>query len=127
MKIFCLDIEATKAAEILGFNRKTVNRYYKIFRTEIARYRDEQKRKMVGTIELDESYFGATRRRRVSGPRKRGRGTSKQPVFGIFKRKGAVYTEIVSDVSKKTLQAIIRGKLLYRQKWLLTAGRDMMD
>ena len=58
-------------------------------------------------LELDESYFGP---RRVRD--KRGRGASgKMIVFGLFKRGGQVYTEIVSDCSKKTLEAIIRGKI----------------
>ncbi len=30
-------------------------------------------------------------------------------VFGVLKRQGKVYTEIVPDCSKATLQAIIRG------------------
>ena len=59
----------------------------------------------------DESYFGPERQRGVPGPRKRGLGTLKQPVFGIFERGGAVFTEIVPDVKAKTLQAIIRGKV----------------
>jgi len=43
---------------------------------------------------------------------KRGRGASgKTSVFGLFKCGGQVYTEIVPDYSKKTLQAIIRGKI----------------
>ena len=32
-------------------------------------------------------------------------------VFGLLKRNGKVYTEIVPDVKKKTLVAIIRGKV----------------
>jgi transposase-like protein len=51
-------------------------------------------------VEIDESYFG---RRRVRG--NRGRGTDgKTIVFGIFKRNGRVYTEIVSDCRKKAMQ-----------------------
>jgi transposase-like protein len=45
------------------------------------------------------------------GPRKRGRGTLRQPVFGIYERDGAVCTELVTDCPAKTLQAIIRGKV----------------
>ena len=60
-----------------------------------------------GAVELDESYFGP---RRVRGKRGRGAG-GKTIVFGLFKRGGHVYTEIVPDCSKKTLQAIIRGKI----------------
>ncbi len=35
----------------------------------------------------------------------------KQPVFGIFKRNENVYTEIVPDCKKPTLQSIIRGRV----------------
>ncbi len=60
-----------------------------------------------GTIEVDESYFGA---RRVRG--KRGRGASgKTIVFGIFKRNGSVFTEIVPDCKARTLQSVIRGRI----------------
>jgi len=60
---------------------------------------------------VDESFFGPARVRGRPGPRKRGRGTLKQPVFGIYERNGAVYTELVPDCSAKTLQSIIRGKI----------------
>jgi transposase-like protein len=56
-------------------------------------------------VEVDESYFGA---RRVRGPRGRG-AYGKTIVFGLLKRQGKVYTEIVQDCSKATLQGIIRG------------------
>ena len=67
-------------------------------------------------MELDESYFGAKRIRGYHGKLKRGRGTLKQPVFGIFERidedgHKRVYTEIVPDCKKKTLQGIIRHKV----------------
>jgi transposase-like protein len=58
-------------------------------------------------IEVDESYFGA---RRVRGKRGRGAG-GKTIVFGIYKRNGKVYTEIVPNAARQTLQAIIRGKV----------------
>ena len=60
---------------------------------------------------MDESYFGATRLRGDKGKLKRGRGTLKQPVFGIFERQWRVYTEIVPDCRKATLQKIILGKV----------------
>ena len=60
-----------------------------------------------GQIASDESFFGA---RRVKG--KRGRGAyAKTIVFGLIKRQGKVYTQIVPDCAKSTLQAIIRGKV----------------
>ena len=46
----------------------------------------------------------------------------KQPVFGIFEREGRVYTEIVPDCKKQTLQDIILGKVsldsvIYSDSW----------
>jgi len=56
---------------------------------------------------VDESYFGP---HRVRG--KRGRGASgKTIVFGLLKRDDKVYTEVVPDCKKATLQAIIRGRV----------------
>jgi transposase-like protein len=108
---FCADIDATKTALILVLNRKTVNRYYMIFREAIYEHQKREKAKLTGIVEVDESYFGATRMRGNNGPKKRGRGTKKLPVFGVFERGGRVYTEIIPDAKKITLQAIIRGKV----------------
>lgn len=61
-----------------------------------------------GEFELDESYFGA---KRVRG--KRGRGAAgKTPVFGLLKRNGNVYVQIVKNCSKEQLIPIIQGKIL---------------
>jgi transposase-like protein len=48
--------------------------------------------------------------RRVKGKRGRGAG-GKIKVFGIFKRNGSLHTEIVPDCRKKTLQAVIGGRV----------------
>ena len=108
---FCIDIDATKTAQVLGFNRKTINRYYLVFRRLIHDQQRAEKEQFVGVVEVDESFFGPTRLRGRPGPRKRGRGTLKQPVFGIYERNGRVYTELITDCSAHTLQAIIRGKV----------------
>jgi transposase len=113
---FCIDIDATKTSELLELNRHTINRYYHLFRKAIYLHQTLELSKLMGDVELDESYFGAKRVRGFYGKLKRGRGTLKQPVFGIFKRENIlgreiVYTEIVPDCKKKTLQAIIKGKV----------------
>ena len=78
----------------------------KAIRGRLAEH-SEQQSPFAGEVEVDESFFGA---RHVKG--KRGRGASgKTIVFGVFKRNGKVYTEIVPDCSKATLQAVIRGKV----------------
>ena len=111
IRCFCLDIEASKTAVLLVLNRKRINRYYTYFREQIFAYQEEQKAKFIGTVEVDESYFGRTRPRGAHTKLKRGRVTTKQPVFGIFERGGRVYTEIVPDAKKRTLQRVIRGQV----------------
>ena len=119
---FVVDVSADQAGKLLGFNRNTINRYYMIFRVAIALHQRDEFQKFVGLVEVDESYFGAKRVRGFHGKLKRGRGTLKQPVFGIFERNGRVYTEIVPNCSKKTLQKVILGKVdirsvMYTDGW----------
>lgn len=42
----------------------------------------------------------------------RERDTLKQPVFGVFERGGRVFTEIVPDTNKLTLQRLIRDRIV---------------
>lgn len=119
---FCIDITASKTAALVGMNRNTINHWYGIFRKAIYTHQMQESDKIFGEAEVDESYFGAKRIRGFHGKLKRGRGTKKQPVFGIVKRNGKVYTEIVPNCKKQTLQAIIKGKVdlstvIYSDGW----------
>ena len=106
VKLFAADLTAVQIAQLGNINRNTANRYLRLIRTRILEFTEEQ-RPFFGTIEVDESWFGA---KRVKG--KRGRGAyGKTTVFGVYERQGQVYTEIVPDCSKATLQGIIRGKV----------------
>ena len=117
LRYFSLDIDAQTISKLAGINRNTVNRYFRLIRERIIQLCDHDS-PFRGVIEIDESYFGA---KRIKG--KRGRGASgKTPVFGILQRGGKVYTEIVPDCAKKTLKAIIRGKvepssIIHSDKW----------
>jgi len=108
IRCFSEDIQASKSAKLLEINRNTVNRYYNLFRTCIFLSSNSSTEKASGEFELDESYFGA---KRVRG--KRGRGAAgKTPVFGLLKRDGNVYVEIVENCSRAQLMPIIQGKIL---------------
>jgi len=74
---FCIDIDATKTSQLIDFNRNTINSYFTLFRQSIYHNQILQSQKFGGTIELDESYFGARRIRGFHGKLKRGRGTNK--------------------------------------------------
>jgi len=106
LRYFSADVEATKIAKFIHLNRNTVNRYAHLIRRRMAED-CERERPFRGEVEIDESYFGP---RRVRGKRGRGAG-GKTIVFGIFKRNGMVYTEIVPDPKKRSLQAVIRGRI----------------
>lgn len=106
VKYFSEDLNATQISNLTNISRPTINKYLRAFRIRILEYCNDQS-PFSGEIEVDESYFGASR---VRG--KRGRGArGKTIVFGLLKREGKVYTEIVPDVTKATLQGIIRGKV----------------
>lgn len=100
---FCLDIEATKISVLSGVSRITLNKLFKQIRILIAK-ECENISKLQGEIEIDESYFGA---KRIRGKRGRGAG-GKTPVFGMLKRDGNVYTQVVTNCKAKTLIPIIR-------------------
>lgn len=90
-----------------GVNRNTVNRLYVLLRRRIVELSIREGQEL-GEFEIDESYFGA---RRVRG--KRGRGAAgKTPVFGVLKRGGKVYVNIVKNCSKAQLLPILQGKAL---------------
>ncbi len=106
IKLFAHDLDAQSIASLSRLNRNTVNRYLTLIRERIAKHCETQS-PFKGEIEVDESYFGG---KRIKG--KRGRGAYKKtPVFGILKRGGKVYTEVVPDCAKATLQGIIRGRV----------------
>jgi len=116
LKYFSQDLTATQTSELIGISRVTVNRYYKLFRERILEYQESINGTLKGEIELDESYFGHGRNR------KRGRGTDKIPVFGILKRNGRVYTQIIKNAGKRELMPIVKrlvekGSTVYTDTW----------
>lgn len=75
-------------------------------REKIAIKQKDRSEQFCGKIELDESYFGGTRKG------KRGRGAARKvAVFGLLKRDGKVYTQIILDTKSDTLMPIIREKV----------------
>ena len=102
---FSLELTATQTANLLTLNRKTVNRYYRLIREAIWVVQLLEQQQFAGHIELDESYFGGYRKGL------KGRSTKQKiPVFGMLKRGGKVYTQIVPDVKSSTLRKIIQDR-----------------
>lgn len=122
LKLFCLDLEAKKVAEISKISQKTIDKIFKQLRLLMLK-ECEQISKLDGEIELDESYFGA---KRVRG--KRGRGASgKTPVFGLLKRNGKVYTQVVKNCSAGELLPILRAYSELETSTIYTDGWRAYD
>jgi len=105
-RCFSVELTATQTAKLIKVNRNTVNRYYRLFRQSIYQCQLELELQFVGEVELDESYFGGYRKG------EKGRSTkSKVPVFGMLKRGGKVFTQVVPDVKAATLRRIIKQRI----------------
>ena len=108
LKYFCYDETASKTAIYTSINRNTINKIYDQIRQKIFLLAFNGQEKFSGEFELDESYFGA---KRVRG--KKGRGAAgKTPVFGLLKRDGKVFVQIVKNCTREELMPIIQGKIL---------------
>ena len=114
---------ARTAAKLVKVNKTTAAFYFHRLR-EIIALEIENELLLSGEFEVDESYFGGRRKG------KRGRGAAgKVPVFGILKRGGKVYTQIIPDAGSKTLMPIIRDKIqpdsiVYSDCW---RGYNVLD
>ena len=106
LRLFALDLTASDAAWLTGLSVRSINEGYLRLRRRLQTWCPVPA-ELNGAVERDESYFGP---RRVRSKRGRGAG-GKTSIFGLFKSGGQVYTKIVPECSKKTLQAIIRGKI----------------
>ena len=124
VSFFAENLTATQAAKLAGVNRNTANLWFSHFREKILEYQEKNMPLFKGEIELDESYFGGPRKKKhAQDRRKRGRGAeNKVPVFGILKRNGKVYTQIIKNADKSTLLPIIKQIIkkkstIYTDKW----------
>src|SRR3990167_7187183 len=103
---FVAGTTARTTAVLVGVNKSTASYYFHRLR-ELIFKAVEDETPFSGEIEVDESYFGGKRKG------KRGRGAAgKVPVFGLLKRGGKVYAEIIPDASSETLIPIIREKVV---------------
>ena len=107
LEYFVLEVTARSAADLLGIQPNSAALFYRKIRTIIAYHLElEADEVFEGHVELDESYFGGSRKG------KRGRGAAgKTAVFGILKRGGKVYTKVVVDTKASTLMPIITSKI----------------
>ena len=59
IKYFCADIDATKASLLLCFNRKTINRYYSIFRKCIYTHQRQKLEETASNYSISADYVNS--------------------------------------------------------------------
>ena len=104
LELFVAGTTARAASELVDTQANTAILFYRRLRELIAS--KSKNYQFSGEVEVDESYFGGKRKG------KRGRGaTGKVAVFGLLKRGGKVYAQVILDAKKDTLIPIIQEKV----------------
>ena len=112
LHLFLMEQSSNSIVEQTGLDKKKVLRALTKVRMVLATDVPEI---FTGTVEVDETYLGGAWRNKRKVVRdegtRRGRGTSKQPVFGILCRNGQVWAEIVDKVDEGTLLPLITKRV----------------
>ena len=112
LRWFVLGQSAEVIAQEARLERKRVLRALIVVRQAMVR---DVPHVFSGVVEVDETYLGGSWRnrrlaKRVQGT-KRGRGTTKQAVFGILCRGGLVWAQVVPNVEAKTLLPLLHQRV----------------
>jgi transposase len=106
LKLFCEDLTATQIANITGISRITVNAYFKLIRTHIAKFCEEKNplRHSNGTMIFLplENASSDTVAGQPAGTRK--------SLYGIFKKDSFIYTDKIGDIDTAWMYDWFKGK-----------------
>ena len=117
LEYFCLGVPAYRLRFQVPADRKTIQRWFRLFREVIYDQQITELSMLSGEIEMDETMFGGKR------PGKRGWGAAgKHIVFGIYQRSGKVLTFPIASRSKQQLVPLMTaytmpGSLYYTDDW----------
>ena len=132
MRYFILGLSSNKIASETGTDKRRILRVLNTTREDMIRDIPEV---IEGAVEVDETYIGGQwknkRKAEKAQETKRGRGTRKQPVFGVPCRNGYVWAELVPNVEADssggsrqadTLLSLIRNRVrrssvVYSDTW----------
>jgi Response regulator of citrate/malate metabolism len=107
LKLFCEDLTATQIANITGISRITVNAYFKLIRTHIAKFCEERNplRHTNGTM-----VFIPISKEPVESNNS-SNGVSRKSFYGILRRDSFIYTEKIGNINPSWLYDWFKGKV----------------
>jgi len=103
IKLFSEDLTATQIANITGISRITVNAYFKLIRTHIAKFCEERNpfHFTNGTVTYHASENGTVA----------SNGTvSKKSFYGIFKNDETIHTDKIANIDAEWMYDWLKGK-----------------
>ncbi|THU40864.1 hypothetical protein FAM09_01755 [Niastella caeni] len=103
IKLFSEDLTATQIANITGISRITVNAYFKLIRTHIAKFCEERNpfHFTNGTVSYHASENGIAA---TNG------AVSKKSFYGIFKNDDAIHTDKIANIDAEWMYDWLKGK-----------------
>jgi transposase len=106
LKLFCEDLTATQIANITGISRITVNAYFKLIRTHVARFCEEQNplRHHNGNIAFLPMESGLY-------PAEKNGHQGKKSFYGIFKKDEHIHTDKMPCIESSWLYDWLKGKV----------------
>src|SRR5688572_6272056 len=104
LKLFCEDLTATQIANITGISRITVNAYFKLIRTHIAKFCEEKNPLHLnnGTIAFLPLENGGTATNTTG---------LKKSFYGIFKGDHSIHTDKMGNIDVQWLYDWLKGKV----------------
>jgi transposase len=102
IKLFSEDLTATQIANITGISRITVNAYFKLIRTHIAKFCEERNpfHFTNGTL----TYHGSENGIASNG------AASKKSFYGIFKNDDSIHTDKIANIDAEWMYDWLKGK-----------------
>jgi transposase len=106
LKLFCEDLTATQIANISGISRVTINNYLRMIRGKIAQFCENNS--PVNYSNDFKELYSSDYLTEHEKPQQELNTT----VFGIYKSDKGVFTSLLADIDKGTINEIIRSKKL---------------
>lgn len=103
IKLFSEDLTATQIANITGISRITVNAYFKLIRTHIAKFCEERN-------PFHFTNGTATYHASENGIASNNGAASKKSFYGIFKNDDSIHTDKIANIDAEWMYDWLKGK-----------------